>query len=172
MEPVESGIKSAMPNGYNYLIEIPTETFGKLQASTSNGVIQKELVTDLGRKHLLYGNTSSRRVGPVRCYSDAKAAALGKSPYKFGHVDRPLKKGLYDKNPIYEDIGFGNQTVIKGQRLNDVLEHTTYNVYENTPYGIQKTIHFGDQIFLPQPSQLNGSPLSRKELFDPFDLGF
>lgn len=30
MEPVESGIKSAMPNGYNYLIEIPTETFGKL----------------------------------------------------------------------------------------------------------------------------------------------
>jgi hypothetical protein len=62
----------------------------------------------MGKKHLLFGNTSSGSRGPVRVLSDKNAEYLGTSPYKLGISERPTVNGMYDKSPVYEDIHMGN----------------------------------------------------------------
>lgn len=135
-------IASDAPNGYKRLYEFPTKTFGKLKSTDFEGIPTDFDVTEMGKKHLLYGKSSSRTVAPVRALSDENAASLGVSPYSMGNIDRPLDyNGLYVDTPIYENIFMGNQTTVKGDVLKDVLENTDYNIFEYTPEGIQKIIH-------------------------------
>lgn len=139
------------PNGINKLYEFPTETFGKLKSTTSNGVPTNYDVTEMGRKHLLYGKYASGKRGLVRMLSDKDANTLGVSPFGAGLLERPLKEnGLYDDFPIYENVGFGNQTVIKGRTLQEAINNSTYNVFKQTPSGIQRTLHMKKAEFNPQ----------------------
>ena len=139
-----SGLGTKETIGTDRLYEFPTETFGPLRSSTSRGLPTEFDVTEMGRQHLLYGNTSSGVRGPVRVLSDKNAAILGESPFKIGIVDRPtLESGLYENTPIYEQLGMGNQTVLKGSTLKRAINDATYNMFERTPFGITKTIHIG-----------------------------
>ena len=139
-----SGLGTRETIGTDRLYEFPTKTFGTLRSSTSRGLPTEFDVTEMGRQHLLYGNTSSGFRGPVRVLSDKNAAILGESPFKIGIVDRPtLESGLYENMPIYEQLGMGNQTVLKGSTLKRAINDATYNMFERTPFGITKTIHLG-----------------------------
>ena len=130
--------------GIEYLYEFPTKTFGKLEATSSKGIKTGKDVTEVGKNHLLYGNTASSKRGPVRIVNDKTAKALNIDSHIIGNVERPLKaNGFYDTTPFYENIHQGNQTVIKGSKLNNAILNTDYNVYSNTPFGIQKRIHLG-----------------------------
>lgn len=140
-----SGKGTEFPIGTTKLYEFPTETFGQLRATTSSGLPTEFNVAEMGRQHLLYGNTASGIHGPVRIMSDANAKFLGESPFRIRLVDRPLtENGLFNSFPIYEDIINGaNQTVLKGKTIQRALDDATYNVFEKTPFGITKTIHMG-----------------------------
>jgi hypothetical protein len=139
-----SGLGTKETLGTDRLYEFPTETFGKLRSSTSKGLPTEFDVTEMGKQHLLYGNTSSGVRGPVRVLSDKNAAALGESPFKIGVVERPtLENGFYDSFPIYEQFEMGNQTVLKGSTLKRNINDATYNMFERTPFGILKTLHVG-----------------------------
>ena len=99
-------------------------------------------VTEMGKKHLLYGETSSGPRGFVRALTDKDAELLGVSPFEIGVSERPTTAiGLYDRNPIYDYIHAGNQTIVDGAILNDAVLNTTYNMFEKTPFGILRTIH-------------------------------
>lgn len=139
-----SGLGTRETIGTDKLYEFPTEVFGKLRSSTSRGLPTEFDVTEMGRKHLLYGNTSSGMRGPVRVLSDKNAAAIGESPFKIGVIERPtLENGFYDSSPVYEELGMGNQTVLKGSTLERNINDSTYNIFERTPFGILKTLHIG-----------------------------
>lgn len=44
------------------------------------------------------------------------------SPYKIGIKNRPLKNnGLYNNDPIYERLTYGNQTTINENKFNFIL---------------------------------------------------
>lgn len=139
-----SGLGTDTDIGVKYLYEFPTKTFGKLEATTNKGVKIGKDVTEVGKNHLLYGNTASSKRGPVRIVNDKTAKALNIDSHIIGNVERPIKaNGMYDKNPFYEDIYQGNQTVIKGNQLNDAIKNTDYKIYSKTPFGIQTIIHLG-----------------------------
>ena len=139
-----SGLGTRETIGTDKLYEFPTEIFGKLRSSTSRGLPTEFDVTEMGRKHLLYGNTSSGIRGPVRVLSDKNAATIGESPFKIGVTERPtLENGFYDSFPVYEELGMGNQTVLKGSTLERNINDATYNIFERTPFGILKTLHIG-----------------------------
>lgn len=137
-----SGLGTPSPIGSKVLYEFPHDTFGDLLASTSKGHYTSNDVAELGKLHLLYGNTSSGKRGLVRVTSDENAKLLDMSPFKYGIVDRPkTSNGFYDNNPIYEDVGLGNQTVVSPQVLNNALQNTSYNMYQYSPQGIVKSIY-------------------------------
>lgn len=130
--------------GINYLYEFPTKTFGKLEATTSKGIKTGKDVTEIGKNHLLYGNTATGKRGKVRVLNDKDAKSLNMDSHIIGNIERPLKaNGFYDTMPFYENIHQGNQTIVKGSQLNNAILNTEYNVYSNTPFGIQKRIHLG-----------------------------
>lgn len=130
--------------GIDYLYEFPTKTFGKLEATSSKGIKTGKDITEIGKNHLLYGNTATGKREKVRVLSDKAAKALNMDSHIIGNVERPLKaNGFYDTMPFYENINQGNQTVVKGSQLNNAILNTDYNVYSNTPFGIQKRIHLG-----------------------------
>lgn len=140
-----SGLGESAPIGSKVLYEFPTKTFGRLKSTTSNGVKTTYDVAQLGKQHLLYGNTSSGRRDFVRILSDKDAKTLDMSPYKMGVADRPLTpNGYYDNNPIYENIRLGNQTTIPPEVLNKALKRTSYSIYKSTPNGIQR------ELFIPK----------------------
>lgn len=137
-----SGLGTPSPIGSKVLYEFPHDTFGDLLASTSKGHYTSNDVAELGRLHLLYGNTSSGKRGLVRVTSDENAKLLDMSPFKYGIVDRPKTSNrFYDNNPIYEDVDIGNQTVVSPQVLNNALQNTSYNMYQYSPQGIIKSIY-------------------------------
>lgn len=137
-----TGLGTSDPIGSNILYEFPTETFGKLKNSNSRGITGDLDVTQLGKQHLLYGNTASSERVPVRVIDDNTASLLDMNPYIMGIKDRPLNtKGFYDTNPIYEQLHQGNQTVISPELLNNALLNTQYNIYTKTPNGVQKQIY-------------------------------
>lgn len=139
-----SGLGTDTEIGVNHLYEFPTKTFGRLEATTDKGLKTGKDVTEVGKSHLLYGNTASGKRGPVRIVNDNTAKVLDIDSHVIGNVERPLKaNGMYDKTPFYEDIYQGNQTVVKGSQLNDAVKNTDYKVYSKTPFGIQTTIHLG-----------------------------
>lgn len=130
--------------GIKHLYEFPTKTFGKLEATTDKGVKTGKDVTEIGKSHLLYGDTASGKRGKVRVLSDKNAQLLDMDSHIIGNIERPLKaNGFYDSKPFYEDIYQGNQTVVKGSQLNDAVLNTDYKVYSQTPLGIQTKIHLG-----------------------------
>lgn len=130
--------------GISHLYEFPTKTFGKLEATNSKGIKTGKDVTEIGKNHLLYGNTATGKREKVRILSDKAAKSLNIDSHIIGNVERPLKaNGFYDTTPFYENIHQGNQTVVKGGQLNNAILNTNYNVYSNTPFGIQKRIHLG-----------------------------
>ena len=137
-----SGGGTESPIGTTKLYEFPTSTFGRLRSTTSKGIPTEYDVTELGKQHLLYGNTASGVRGPVRLMSDANAKFLGESAFGIRPVERPLtKNGLFDANPDFENIHMGNQTALKGRTIKRALNESTYNIFENSPFGIIKTIH-------------------------------
>lgn len=139
-----SGLGTDTEIGVKHLYEFPTKTFGRLEATTDKGLKTGKDVTEVGKNHLLYGNTASGKRGPVRIVNDETAKVLDIDSHVIGNVERPLKaNGMYDKTPFYEDIYQGNQTVIKGSQLNDAVKNTDYKIYSKTPFGIQTTIHLG-----------------------------
>ncbi len=130
-DPATAGLNP--PMFHSRLYEFPTETFGIRKSSSWRGVLGDTDVNVMGKNHLLYGNTSSGSRGPVRVLSDANADYLGISPFRIGVKERPLTNGLYNRNPTYEDIYMGNQTVINGKDLKKAIDNSTYNVFENRP---------------------------------------
>ncbi len=137
-----SGLGTPYPIGPKVAYEFPHKTFGGLKASNSNGIYGPHDVSELGKLHLLYGNTSSGRRDFVRLLSDDDAKYLDMNPFTIGIKDRPKGyNGLYDTDPIYERLSQGNQTVISPQKLNNALQNTSYNKYEYSPQGIVKSIY-------------------------------
>lgn len=137
-------------NAKNKLYEFPHETFGDLQSTgAALGKMKKVYdtpVRDLGESHLKYGNLSSGPRGEV--------STMGNFPNTYrqgwGLTERPLLKtlaypeGIYDYNPIYENIFRGPQTIVTGDELADALLHSNYNIYERTPNGVQRTLFLGE----------------------------
>lgn len=137
-----AGLGSTQPHGNKVLYEFPESTFGKLRASNSDGFYGPYDVSELGKLHLLYGNTSSGSRDFVRILTDDKAKQLGMDPFVIGIKDRPkLSNGLYDESPIYEKISQGNQTVVSPEILNNALQNTSYNAFYSSPQGIIKSIY-------------------------------
>lgn len=140
-----SGLGSEHDIGGTVLYEFPTNTFGKMRSSSDTGVLTNYDVTELGKKHLLYGNTASGKRGPVQIIPKSQveaASKLGIDDTKIGILNRPLDEtGLYDDRPIYENIRMGNQTVLRGGQLNRALKNTEYKKYIKTPNGIQREIY-------------------------------
>lgn len=140
-----SGLGSSDPHGIKTLYKFPTEVFGIRKASNHKGIIGEFDVTDLGKKHLLYGNTSSGIRDKVQLLSEKTANMLDMDAYTIGVKDRPkLRNGYYDTSPEYEDIYLGNQTVIQKKELRDALLNSTYTKFDFDPnQGITKTLHIG-----------------------------
>lgn len=137
-----SGLGSSENNGMTVLYEFPTQTFGVLKASNDKGYHGLNDVTEMGRKHLLYGDTSSGKRDFVRIMSDNDAELLDTSPYKIGIVDRPLTpNGKYDTRPPYENIHQGNQTTVSPETLNNAILNTDYNWFQHSPEGIIKGLY-------------------------------
>lgn len=130
---------------HKFLYELPTSLLGRRYGSNDKGYIGDTMVDEMGFNHLMYGDRSSGRRGFVRVIDDENAQKIGIDPYIIGISDRPLKnRGFYDNHPYYENVLQGNQTIVEGSELKDVLINGTYNLYERTRNGIQKTIHIGD----------------------------
>lgn len=128
--------------GIKKLYEFPTKTFGKRKYSSYKGILGDVDVSEMGKLHLMYGNTSSGSRDLVRVLSDKNAEKLGVEPFRIGIKDRPLNKfGLYDSNPIYEDIYSGYQTTISGKELQDAINNSIYYLYKPTKNGVQKILH-------------------------------
>lgn len=128
--------------GSKVAYEFPHKTFGDLKASTSKGLYIDNDVSKLGRLHLLYGDRSSGGRSLERVISDKVAKQLGTSPFVHSVTNRPkLSNGFYDRNPVYETLSEGNQTVVSPQVLNNALQNTSYNMYQYSPQGIVKSIY-------------------------------
>ena len=164
-----SGLGSSEGNGMTVLYEFPTQTFGVLKASNDKGYYGLNDVTEMGRKHLLYGDTSSGKRDFVRIMSDNDAELLDTSPYKIGLIDRPLTpNGKYDTRPPYEDIHQGNQTTVSAETLNNAILNTDYNWFQYSPEGIIKGLHVtsyqrGGEV-PPDNSPVHVNPFTRKPL--------
>ena len=129
-------------SGAKRLYEFPTKTFGKLKSTTSNGIRTDYDVAEMGKNHLLYGNTASGQRMPIKILSDENANALGIDPTVIGVAERPLTKtGYYDNFPVYENIHLGNQTTIDGRTFNDAVINLPHQEYYPTDGGIQKVLH-------------------------------
>ena len=124
-------------NGAGRLYEFPTKTFGRLNSTDYKGVKSVHDVTEMGKRHLLYGNTASGPRGQVRLLSDNDAETIGVDPFVTGLTERPLgQKGMYDARPIYDDIYMGNQTTIKGRRFNEAVVNAPHSEYYPTEGGV------------------------------------
>ena len=134
--------------GIDYLYEFPTKTFGKLEATSSKGIKTGKDVTEIGKNHLLYGNTATGKRDKVRVLSDKAAKALNMDSHIIGNVERPLKaNGFYDTTPFYENIHQGNQTVVKGSQLNNAILNKPLYV-SKVEQIIQSNITFYDVLLL------------------------
>ena len=132
-------------NGAGRLYEFPTKTFGRLNSTDYKGVKSVHDVTEMGKRHLLYGNTASGPRGQVRLLSDNDAETIGVDPFVTGLTERPLgQKGMYDARPIYDDIYMGNQTTIKGRRFNEAVVNAPHSEYYTTEGGVQRVLHTSD----------------------------
>lgn len=132
-------------NGAGRLYEFPTKTFGRLNSTDYKGVKSVHDVTEMGKRHLLYGNTASGPRGQVRLLSDNDAETIGVDPFVTGLTERPLgQKGMYDARPIYDDIYMGNQTTIKGRRFNEAVVNAPHSEYYPTEGGVQRVLHTSD----------------------------
>lgn len=132
--------------GNTTLYEFPTKVFGVKKGTNHLGFQGDIDVNTLGKQHLLYGDHASGSRGLVRIISDKNAQMLGIDSHTIGIKERPLTSNkFYDKNPIYEDIHQGNQTVIESEKLRDAMLNDTYTKYEHSPYGIVRTINVGKQ---------------------------
>lgn len=149
--------------GNDRLYEFPHRTFGDLKSTGSNPNTQYGTsVRDLGELHLKYGDLSSGPRGEVPIYGHLP------NTYEsgWGLVDRPLEyppaypNGIYDFNPIYEQIHAGPQTVVTGDILRDALRHSSYNIYERTPNGVQR------RLFLGEPKVEQASLEELEKLYD------
>lgn len=131
--------------GQKLLYEFPTETFGKLKSTDYKGNITDYDVTELGRLHSLYGDWSSSSRRPVRIIDDESAKLLDMDAFTLGIPDRPLNKtsGLYDTNPVYENIYMGNQTTVDGATLQKAIQESPHARYYFTPNGVQKVLYTG-----------------------------
>ena len=137
-----SGLGTSDGIGMNVLYEFPTQTFGSLKSSNDKGYHGIDDIIEMGKKHLLYGNTSSGKRGFVRIVDDETAEILNMDPYVIGVSDRPLTaKGYYDTRPAYEDIRQSNQTTISPETLNGAILNTDYNMFQYSPDGIIKSKH-------------------------------
>lgn len=156
-----SGLGSSEPNGMKVLYEFPEDVFGKLPASNSKGIYGPDDVSELGKLHLLYGNTSSGKRDLVRTMTDEQARTLDTSASIIGIKDRPKSSyGLYNTDPIYERISQGNQTVISPQTLNNALQNTSYNMFQYSPQGIIKS------IYVPKPYNYGTKQLDASKVYD------
>lgn len=173
-------------NAKNKLYEFPHETFGDLKATGATLGKTKKVydtpVRDLGEAHLKYGKLASGHWGEVPTMGDYP------NTYRqgWGLTERPLLKtlaypeGIYDYNPIYENIFRGPQTIVTGDELTDALLHSNYNIYERTPNGVQRTVFLGEPEMQLSHKDLNGSNLKGvsepKYTYNPktgeFDISF
>ena len=151
--PIEQATPYLTGKGTPVLYEFPTEVFGDLPASTHipSAPLRNVSVIDQGKKHLIYGDTSSGARGRVQTLTSSLADMLHTDPYRYdGILDRPLinldGEFIYDAKPDYENIFEGYQTVLQKKQLKDAIENSQHTVYEFTPDGIQKTIHVGTPI--------------------------
>lgn len=129
-----SGLGTSDPIGAKTLYEFPTNTFGIRKATNYRGIPGDVNVTEYGKKHLLYGNTSSGARDNVRILSDKDAKLLDMDPYIIGVKDRPLKSnGLYETRPVYDDIYLGNQTTVSKNELRDAILNGGYDKYDYDP---------------------------------------
>lgn len=137
-----SGLGTSEPIGTKVLYEFPTKTFGVRKATNYRGFPGEIDVTQMGRSHLNFGNTSSGFRGKVQLLPEQQAEKIGMNPYTMGVSRRPLnKKGFYDTRPDYEDIYQGNQTTVTSQELKDALLNSEYNQFEYSPSGITKKLY-------------------------------
>lgn len=137
-----SGLGTSEPIGTKVLYEFPTKTFGVRKATNYRGFPGEIDVTQMGRSHLNFGNTSSGFRGKVQLLPEQQAEKIGMNPYTIGVSRRPLnKKGFYDTRPDYEDIYQGNQTTVTSQELKDALLNSEYNQFEYSPSGITKKLY-------------------------------
>ena len=123
----------------------------------------------MGKNHLLYGKYSSGKRGEV----PLNELQQKNQDYVIKHnivegiydnvVDRPLKSGFYDHNPIYEDVFLGNQTTIDTKEWQNAL-NGNYVKYTLTPYGIQKIIHVNKTGGRLIPKHAKGSPVNTNPL--------
>lgn len=137
-----SGLGTSEPIGTKVLYEFPTKTFGVRKATNYRGIPGEIDVTQMGRSHLNFGNTSSGFRGKVQLLPEQQAETIGMEPYTIGINSRPLnKRGFYDTRPDYEDIYQGNQTAVTSQELRDALLNSKYNQFEYSPSGITKKLY-------------------------------
>lgn len=137
-----SGLGTSEPIGIKVLYEFPTKTFGVRKATNYKGIPGEIDVTQMGRSHLNFGNTSSGFRGKVQLLPEQQAETIGMDPYTIGINNRPLNKGgFYNTRPDYEDIYQGNQTVVTSQELRDALLNSKYNQFEYSPSGITKKLY-------------------------------
>lgn len=116
--------------------------FGVRKATNYRGIPGEIDVTQMGRNHLNFGNTSSGFRGKVQLLPEQQAELIGMEPYTIGINSRPLnKRGFYNTRPDYEDIYQGNQTAVTSQELRDVLLNSKYNQFEYSPSGITKKLY-------------------------------
>lgn len=137
-----SGLGTSESIGTKVLYEFPTKTFGVRKATSYRGIPGEIDVTQMGRSHLNFGNTSSGFRGKVQLLPEQQAETIGMDPYTMGVSSRPLNKGrFYDTRPDYEDIYQGNQTTVTSQETRDALLNSKYNQFEYSPNGIIKKLY-------------------------------
>lgn len=121
------------------IYEFPLNTLGHLPASNSKGIIREGTdVVLLGRNALR--ENSFIRTGIVNDPSYEKY--FGQS--RFGNIDRPTINGRYDSNPEYFRLHQGNQTVISGKKLKDILQNSEYKIWQRDENG---NLYY--KIFIP-----------------------
>lgn len=137
-----SGLGTSESIGTKVLYEFPTKTFGVRKATDYRGIPGEIDVTQMGRNHLNFGNTSSGFRGKVQLLPEQQAEIIGMDPYTIGVNSRPLnKRGFYNTRPDYEDVYQGNQTVVTSDELRNAILNSTYNQFEYSPEGIIKKLY-------------------------------
>lgn len=112
------------------IYEFPLNTLGHLPASNSKGMIREGTnVVLLGRNALR--ENSFQRTGIVN--DPIYEKYFGHS--RFGNIDRLTINGRYDNNPEYFKLHQGNQTVISGNKLKDILQNSEYKIWQRDENG-------------------------------------
>ena len=163
-----SGLGTSEPIGTKVLYEFPTKTFGVRKATNYRGIPGEIDVTQMGRNHLNFGNTSSGFRGKVQLLPEQQAEIIGMDPYTIGINSRPLnKQGFYNTRPDYEDIYLGNQTIVTSKELKDALLNSEYNQFEYSPSGIIKKLYTPSKY--TKYADIGGKPKQSVNSYDFFD---